>query len=185
MEVSRTMVIDSGDPLFIGGTYGDVLATVMGERSGTLRWLESEQFVRGFPRPGETEITVEIHQPSMAWDIEIEKRARRNERLFCTHALETELKIELQTGDGSLDTSVVVPVAFDSVDSVTIVADMTEQELGNLRFDPVDADASLRLMLSYRAQTEPEGALMLSTGASDGDGSGAGMTVDLATWTLE
>ncbi|MEM9460409.1 MAG: hypothetical protein AAGF11_39925 [Myxococcota bacterium] len=179
------MVTDSGEPLLIGGTYGDVLATVVGERSGTLRWRESEQFVRGFPQPGETEIAVEIHEPSMAWDIEIEKRARRNERLFCNHALETELEIELQTGDGSLDISVVVPVALDSVESATIVVDITEQELGDLRFDPVDADASLRLMLSYRAQTEPEGALLLSTNASDDDGSGVGMTVDLATWTLE
>lgn len=186
VEVSRTMVADPQDEVHIGGTYGDVLATVVGERTGTLKWKQSEQFVRGFPSPGEVGLTVTVHEPSMAWDIEIEKRARRNERLLCTHLLETELEIELRSDDGILELDVVAPVTIDSPDSVRVYADVTEQDLGTLQFDPINEDASLRLRLSYDPYAVSEdGALILSTNSSDDDGNGNGMTVELATWTLD
>jgi hypothetical protein len=186
VEISRTKVTDPQEPVFIGGTYGEVLATVVGERSGTLKWEPSEQFVRGFPPAGEVGLTVTVHEPSMAWDIEIEKRARRNERLLCTHLLETELEIELRSDDGVLDLNVVAPVTIDNPDSVQIYTDVTENDLGTLQFDPINEDASLRLRLFYSPHAvSEEGALVLSTSSSDDGGSGAGMTVELATWTLE
>jgi hypothetical protein len=187
VEASRTVVTDSNAPLLIGGTYGDALATVVGERAGTLRWLESEPYVSGFPPPGETRITVTIDEPTIAWDVDLERRGgRRNERLAsCLDQLKTELEVELQSDDGMLDTAVVTAVSFQSPEAVTIIADVTDEELGTLEFHPVDEDASLLLMLSYGSLTGPEGALELHSRASDGSGNGVGMSVDLATWTLQ
>lgn len=184
VEVSRHEVTDPADGLFIGGTYADVLATATGERSGTLQWQPSDGVVRGFPTAGEVGLTVELHPPSMAWDIEIEKRAGRNDRLACSHQLEAEFQIDLRSEDGALDTTVLAPATIESPDSVSIYTDITDQDLGALTFDPIEQSAALRLRLSYVDGRPPDGALVLSTGPSDGD-SGAGMTVELATWTLE
>ncbi|MCA9704543.1 MAG: hypothetical protein KDK70_01700 [Myxococcales bacterium] len=156
----------------------------MGERSGTLQWRPSEQFVRGFPPPSEVGITVEIHPPSTAWDVEIESQLRRNERLLCTHWLETEFEVELRSDDGVLDAKLLDAATSSSPDSLWTYADVTELDLGTLSFDPIEEGASLHLRLSYDLENDPTGALILSTGASDDSGNGAGMTVELATWTL-
>ena len=191
VEASRTAVTDPDASILIGGTYGDVLATVVGERAGTLRWLDSEPYVNGFPPPGEAQITVTIHEPDMASDVDLQKRGggglyARYERLSCPDLLLAELEVELQSDDGVLDAGpLLAEVVFQTPDGVTFYADVTDEDLGMLDFRPVDEDASLLLMLSYGSLTGPEGALELHSGASDGSGNGVGMSVDLATWTLE
>jgi len=186
VEVSRPPVTDPDAPLVIGGTFDDVLDTVAGERSGALQWLPSEQYVRGFPSAGEGQITVTIHAPSMVQEIDLEKQGgQRNERLVCPDWVEAELQIDLRTDDGSLDTTVLGLATLNNPSTATIQADLTEEALGALAFDPIDPDATLRLELSYGTADGPVGALVLSSGSSDDGSSGAGMTVDLATWTLE
>ncbi|MCA9710189.1 MAG: hypothetical protein KDK70_30395, partial [Myxococcales bacterium] len=98
VEVTHPPVTDPDAPLVIGGTYGDALATVVGERSGTLRWLESSAHVRGFPSPGEARITVTIHEPSMAEQVDLERDGREGlypERHVCPDGLEAELQLDL------------------------------------------------------------------------------------------
>ena len=57
VEAGSRTVTDPSMPLLIGGTYGDVLANFVGERSGTAHWLETDASVRGLPPPGETRIS--------------------------------------------------------------------------------------------------------------------------------
>jgi hypothetical protein len=189
VEVSRAEVTDPQAAVLIGGTYGEVLATVVGERSGTLQWLQSEQYVSGFPPRGEAGITVTILEPSLSWDVDFERHGGlRYERLLCTDSLETELEVELKSDDGVLDASLRIPVTFQGSDAVTIVADVTDEDLGALDFAPVDDGASLLLTLRYGTLTDPEGSLRLRSATSDDAGTdagtGAGMSVDLATWML-
>lgn len=185
VETSRAPVTDPAAALSIGGTYADALATVVGERSGTISWLDSDAYVSGFPAPSEASITVTIEEPTETWDVQLAREGGgRNERLACPSALEVELQVELQTADGMLDATVTAPTTFHTPNAVTISVDITDEDLGMLDWSPVDPDASLLLVLSYGAATGPEGSLRLRSGSSD-DAEGVGTSVALATWTLE
>lgn len=186
-EMSRTLVTDPSEPLLIGGTLTEIRATVGGTRSGPMLWQESESYVRGFPAPGQTEITVTIAGPQSGWELDYEVvDAARNERLTCTDLLETELEIHLQSADGVLDASIVAPVDFDVADTATIVVDLTEEDVGTLQWDPIEEDAELLLWLTYGTLDGPYGSLRLRRVERDDSGQGGvGMTVDLATWVLE
>ncbi len=183
-EASRTLITDPS-ALVLMGTFADVRATVAGTRSGTLQWHDSSPHVRGFPPPGSTGISVTIVEPAEAWDVDLERyNVPRNERLACPDFLETDLEIELRSDDGMLDATIVVPVDFMAPDSVVVWADITDEDLGMLRWDPVEEDAQLFLVLEYGTLTGPEGSLRYSFEHSDGFGHGVGFMTNLATWTL-
>ncbi|MCX4244410.1 hypothetical protein [Paraliomyxa miuraensis] len=186
-EASRRLVTNPHEPLFIGGTLADVRATVEGTRSGPMQWHENEHHVRGFPRPGPTEITVTIVGPQSGWDLDYEAvNQARNERFICPQYFETELEIHLQSADGVLDASILAPVTFGDPDGVTIVADLSDEDLGALPWDPVDEGAELSLWLTYGSLDGPYGSLRYRRLERDDSGqSGVGMSVDLATWVLE
>lgn len=184
-EISRTLITDPHAPLRNGGSLAELQATVGGTRTGPFQWLESESYVRGFPPPGETKITVTIAEPTFVWDVDYEPfDTQRNERLFCPDFLETELEIELRTDDGVLDTSVVISPWLDDPSSASLWIDVTDDDLGNLPWDPIEPDAELELVLSYGSLTGPEGSLRYSYEESDDAGSGLGFMTDLATFTL-
>jgi len=189
-QVDHPPVTDPDAPLVLGVTFGELITVVVGERSGPLQWESSESYVRGFPPPGETRITVTVHEPSMVEEIDLEKEKGsrfpwRNERILCDDWVETDLEVDLRTDDGALDTTIMAGATFDDSSSAVIHADLTEEDLGALTFDPVDPNATLRLRISYGTADGPLGALVLRSGSSDGEGSGVGMSVELATWTLE
>lgn len=184
-EVSRTLITRPSSPVLMGGTLADVQATVGGTRSGPLQWLPSQQYVRGFPLPGQTEITVAIAEPTMAWDVRTEVvRPSRHDRITCPHYLESDLEIQLRSDDGVLDARIVAPVDIQAPDSVSIRVDVTDEDLGNLPWDPIEEDASLELVLEYGTLTGTEGSLRYSYQHSDDSGNGVGFMTDLATWTL-
>lgn len=190
VEIDHPPVTDPDAPLVLGVTFGELMTVVVGERSGPLQWESSESYVRGFPPPGETRITVTVHEPSMVQEIDQEREEAsrfpwRNERILCSDWVEADLEVDLRTDDGALDTTIMAGATFRDSSSAVIHADLTEQDLGPLTFDPVDPDATLSLRLSYGSADGPQGALVLQSGSSDGEGSGVGMSVDLATWTLE
>jgi hypothetical protein len=184
-QMSRTLVTDPNAPLYAGGTLADLQTTVGGTRSGPLYWHESAQYVRGFPPSGQTEITVTVAEPDHVWDMDFERHnTARNERLYCGDYLETELDIELRSDDMVLDARFHVPVVLDGTSGMTIYIDVTDDDLGNLPWDPIEPDAELALVLSYGSLTGPEGALRYSYERSDDSGNGIGFMTDLATFTL-
>lgn len=184
-EVSRTLVTAPSDPVLMGGSFADVQATVRGTRSGPLRWHHTEQYVRGFPPPGQSEITVTITEPTLAWDVRTEAiRTSRYDRVSCPHYLETDLEIQLRSSDGVLDASIVVPVDIQTPDSVSLWVDVTDEDLGNLPWDPVREDARLELELAYGCLSCPEGSLRYSLEESDDAGNGVGFMDVLASFTL-
>jgi hypothetical protein len=193
IQIDRPPVTDPEAPLILGVTFGELMTVVVGERSGPLQWASSEPYVHGFPAPGETRITVTVHEPRMVEEIDLQKRGGsrfpgRNERLYCAGWVEAVLELDLQTDDGALDTTVTANATFHDPDSAVVVADLTTQRLGAVSFDPVDPTATLHLQLSYRASDSngsAEGTLVLRSGSSDGGGSGVGMAVELATWALD
>jgi len=185
VEVSRPPVTDPSTALVIGGTYGDALATVVGARSGTVRWNDGQSQVEGFPAPGEAGITVTIHEPSMAEQIDLEREGGAGERLFCPDSLRAELEVELRSDDGSLDAVVMAEAEFDDPMAATITADVSDRDLGMITFEPADPEASLRLRLTYVSGSTAEGALVLVSGGATGEGSGEGSSIELATWSLE
>ncbi|MCX4241017.1 hypothetical protein [Paraliomyxa miuraensis] len=181
---------DKDEPLVLGVTFGELMTVVVGERSGPLQWEASESYVRGFPPSGETRITVTVYEPSMVQEIDLERAESSrfpwlNERIDCSDWVEADLEIDLRSDDGALDTTLMTGAKFITSTSASIYADLTEEDLGDLIFDPVDPDATLRLQLSYGTADGPLGALVLRSGSSDGEGNGVGMSVELATWTLE
>lgn len=180
--VEASAPVDDPSTPLAGGTYGDVLALLVGERVGTASWLESEAHVRGFPEAGQTGISVVVHEPTMASAVSLEKEGGlRNERLACPGFLELELELEVRTDDGALDTSVLVPMVFRAVDGATAQVDITDLDLGMLEFDPVDEGAALLMTLSYDENQPPTGSLRLD----HRPGSGSVMSIDLVTWVLE
>lgn len=181
-EASRTAVIDPSAPLHIGGTLADVRATLGGTRSGRLQWLESELYVRGFPPPGQTEITVSIAVPDVAWEVDAEPFDEWPEqRLHCPDHLEVALELELRTDDGVLDASVAALVALESTRAATLRIDLSDEDRGNLPWAPFAEDARLLLVLSYGSRTGPTGALRLHHVEPDGSGE---LMIELARWTL-
>jgi hypothetical protein len=189
-QVDHPTVTDPDAPLILGVTFGELMTVVVGERSGPLQWESSEPYVRGFPPPGEARITVTVHAPSMVEQIDMEQEEAsrfpwRNERITCVDWVEAELEIDLRTDDGTLDATLMAGATFRDSSSGSVVADLTDEDLGPLTFDPVDPNATLHLQLSYDSYGTAEGALVLRTGSSDGEGSGSGMSVELATWVLE
>ncbi|MEM9461905.1 MAG: hypothetical protein AAGF11_47540 [Myxococcota bacterium] len=186
VEVSRSALTDPNDAILFGGTYGDVLATIVGERSGALRWLESEAYVAGFPSPGEAQITVTIDQPYQAWDIDVQRQGgNRYDRLACPDILQAEAEVAIQSDGGVLDATLAATMSFQAPDTLLYVTDVTDEDLGSLEFRPIEKGASLFLTLSYGSNDGPRGALTLRSGASSDSGDGVGMSVDLATWTLD
>lgn len=184
-EVSRTLVTDPGAPVLGHGTFADVQATIGGTRSGPLEWHDAEPYVRGFPPPGTTDITVTIVEPSEVWSVDLERyNVQRNERLYCGDYLETDLEVALRSDDGMLDAHIVAPVDFQTTDTVTLWADITDEDFGMLRFDPLEDDAELYLVLEYGTLTGPEGSLRYSYEESDDSGNGVGFMTSLATFTL-
>lgn len=185
VEASRVPVMDAATPLVVGGTYADVLATLVGARSGAMRWLDTQAHVDGFPAEGATAITVTIAEPVETWNVDRTRDGGgRNERLACPDVVETELAVELQSDDGELEMSATLAVELQAPDRVTFLVDITDEDLGSLVWNPVDPDASLLLMGSYVMGGAAEGALRLRTGGGN-EADGAGMSVDLATWTLD
>lgn len=178
-RVPRPTVTDPDTPLIIGGTWGDALVTIVGERSGSLTWQPSEPQVQGLPAPGETGVTVVIHEPDSAEEIDLEREGgHRHERLYCPDRVEAELELELRTDDGALDLRVPALATFDDPSSASITAELRGDDLGL-----TPPDASLHLRLHYGDGLDgPGGALILD---SDDAESGASMTVELATWTLD
>lgn len=183
-ELSRTVVTDPHAPLHVG-TLAELRATIGGVRSGPLRWLESERYVKGFPPPGETEITVAIAEPDDVWDLDFEPvNVQRNERLSCPDYAQAELEIELKTVDAVLDARIDTLATFSNTSTVSLWVDVTDEDLGNLPWDPVREDARLELVLEYGSLTGPEGSLRYSFEESDDSGNGVGFMDVLASFTL-
>lgn len=183
-EVSRTAVTDPHAPLHVG-TLAELRTTVGGVRSGSLQWLESERYVRGFPPPGHTEITIAIAEPDVVWDLDLEPfDVQRNERLYCSDYVRVELEIELKTADGILDTRVDTLATLGNTSTAGLWVDITDEDLGNLRWDPVREDARLELVLDYGCLTCPEGSLRYSFEESDDSGNGVGFMDVLASFAL-
>ena len=165
VEASRTELSEPDDVVLEVSTFEEVLTSVVGERSGPLRWQPSEPYLRGFPSPGDARISVTIYQPKSAESVEVERTDSdrlpgRRERVLCSGWLETELEVELKTSDGALDAFVRVPAVFREPGRLTTELDVTEVDLGGLSFDPVDPDASLRLRLDYGFTHDPNGSLI-------------------------
>ncbi|MCX4239391.1 hypothetical protein [Paraliomyxa miuraensis] len=187
-QVDHPPVTDEDAPLVIGVTFGEMVATVVGERSGPLRWEPSEPYIRGLPPPGQTRITVTVHEPTMAQEIDLERVVDsrlpwRNDRVVCSDWVETDLELALRTDDGALDTTIVAGALFDEFGSTTMTGEL--DDLAALGVEPVDPNATLYVRLSHDADRPAEGTLVLRSGSSDGNGNGGGMSVELATWTLE
>jgi hypothetical protein len=184
VEVGSRTVTDPSTPLQIGGTYGELLANFVGERSGTALWLETDASVRGFPLPGETGIIVIIHEPVMATEVDLQRQGGGQERLYCPDELQAEVEVEVRSDDGALDASMLVPIAFQTSHGFTTTIDVTEEDIGAIELGPIDGDARLLLTLSYGAGAAPSGTLRLHTPEGD-SGAGVGMSEGLVAWTLE
>ncbi|MCX4239744.1 hypothetical protein [Paraliomyxa miuraensis] len=185
-QVDHPPVTEEDTPLVIGVTFGEMVATVVGERFGPLRWESSEPYIRGLPPPGQTRISVTVHEPTMAQEIDLERVVDsrfpwRNDRVVCSDWVEADLEITLRTDDGALDTTIVVGALFDEFGSATMTGEL--DDLDALGVEPVDPNATLYIRLSHEFDRPAEGALVLRSGSSDGNG--GGMSVELATWTLE
>lgn len=188
VQIDHAPVTDKDAPLVIGVTFGEMTTVVVGERSGPLRWESSEPYVRGFPPPGETRLTVTVHEPSTAQEIDLEREDGsrfpwRNERIVCSDRVDADLELDLRTDDGVLDTTIVAGASFDEFGSATMTGDLND--LDALGLEPVDPNATLHVRLSYDSDRSAEGALVFRSGSANGDGNGVGMSVELATWTLE
>lgn len=184
VDVGSRTVTDPSTPLRIGGTYGELLADFVGERSGTAHWLETDASVRGLPPPGETGIIVTIHEPNTATEVDLQRQGGGQERLYCPDELRTEFEVEIRSDDGALDASMLVPIAFQTSHGFSTTIDVTEEDIGAIELGPIDEDARLLLTLSYREGAAPSGTLGLHSTEGD-SGTGAGTSVRLATWTLE
>ncbi|MCX4240396.1 hypothetical protein OEB96_07215 [Paraliomyxa miuraensis] len=187
-QVDHPPVTDKEALLVIGVTFGEMVTVVEGERSGPLQWESSESYVRGLPPPGQTRITVTVHEPSMVQEIDQEQEEAsrfpwKNERIVCSDRVDADLEIDLRTDDGALDTTIVAGASFDEFGEAQMTGVL--EDLDALGLDPVDPNATLHVQLSYDSDRSAEGALVLRSGSSDGNGSGSGMSVELATWTLE
>jgi hypothetical protein len=184
VEVGSRTITDPSTPLLIGGTYGELLASFVGERSGTAHWRDAEASVRGLPPPGETGITVTIHEPGTATEVDLVREGGGYERLYCPDELQTEFAIEVRSDDGALDASLLVPIALQTSHGFLATVDVTEEDLGALELDPIDEDARLFLKLSYGTAAAPSGALRLHI-EERASGTDVGTSVDLLRWTLE
>lgn len=184
MEAASRTIADPSTPLLIGGTYGELLAHFVGERSGTAHWRETDASVRGLPPPGQTGIIVTIHERGAAMEVDLMRQGGGHERLYCPDELQAELAIEVRSEDGALDASLLVPVAFQTSHGLTTTVDVTHDDLGAIELGPSDEGARLLLTLSYRAGAAPSGTLALRTPEDDSD-AGVETSVDLLTWTLE
>ena len=187
-QVDHPPVTDKDAPLVIGVTFGEMMTVVVGERSGPLRWESSEQQIHELPPPSDTRITVTVHEPSMAQEIDLEQEEGSrfpwlNERIDCLDRVDADLELDLRTDDGTLDTTIVAGASFDEFGSARMTGDL--EDLDALGLDPADPNATLYVRLSYHSDRPAEGTLVLRSGSSDGHGNGGGMSVELATWTLE
>ncbi len=185
-EASRSIVTDPDAPLLVGGTYSDALAAIAGERSGVLQWHDGESHVVGFPAPGESRVTLLMHEPSTAWNVDLQRQGgQRNERLACPDRFEAEIEVEIRSDDGVLDMSVMALATFQTVDTAMIVLDVTGEDLGMLDWSPVEEGASLLLVLSLGPEGG-EGALRLvGPGDEEVDSAGGvGQSVELVTWMM-
>lgn len=189
VQVDHPVVTDPDSPLIIGGTYGDALSTIVGSRSGPLQWHEIEPAVEGLPAPGETRITVVIHEPSMAEQLDFEKkRSVPNERLTCSDWVLAYLEVELHSEDGALDVRLPATAKFYDPGEASILVRVGDEHLEPLGLRPSDPDAELLIQLTYYGYEDappPSGTLTLRSDSGGEGGNGVGMSVDLATWTLE
>lgn len=188
-ERPQRHVSDPEARLVIGGTYADALATIVGERSGTLEWISADAHVDGLPASGQTRIMVTVDEPYSARENTWRPgRTNRNEEEASCRDLNrliADLFVDLESDDGFLDATLDVRATFSSPEAATISVDVEDESLGDMFGVPNEPAARLSLALDFIADGHSGGRLILHSPPAEDTEDQRWTQVDLAVWALD